>query len=346
MVYRLSYLVVVLAFVVFLSACSPPSTLKQETVAPVWPPAPEISRISWVKSFSRAEDVGIRRSFFQRLGDLLFGASDVALVRPMAVVTLGPTIYVADPGAKGVHLFNTETGDYRLIQGKDGAALSSPVGLARCGNEVLVSDSSLAQVFFLPAEKGEAQALTIDAALVQPTGIACDPVRKRLFISDTATHQIKVFHQETHTLTLEKTIGQRGAAQGEFNFPTYLWWSEGASGARLYVSDALNFRIQMFDAEGQSQGQFGKLGDGSGDAARQKGVATDTHGHVYVVDSLFHTFQIFDDQGHFLLSVGARGGEPGEFWLPTGIFIDRESIYVADSYNSRVQIFRYLGEAQ
>jgi hypothetical protein len=60
-----------------------------------------------------------------------------------------------------------------------------------------------------------------------------------------------------------------------------------------------------------------------------------------VVDSLFHTFQIFDASGAFLLAVGARGGAPGEFWLPTGIFIERDMIYVADSYNSRVQVFRH-----
>ena len=41
------------------------------------------------------------------------------------------------------------------------------------------------------------------------------------------------------------------------------------------------------------------------------------------------------------------GGDPGgraEFWLPTGIFIDDNNlIYIADSYNQRVQVFRYIG---
>ena len=77
---------------------------------------------------------------------------------------------------------------------------------------------------------------------------------------------------------------------------------------------------------------------------RQKGVATDRQGHVYVVDALFNALQIFDEGGRLLLSLGTLGRERGEFWLPTGIFVgEDDSIYVADSYNQRVQVFRYIG---
>jgi DNA-binding beta-propeller fold protein YncE len=323
-----------------LAACAPGATLKPDAATLVWPPAPEQARIAWVRSFSRPEDLGITRTIFQRFKDLLFGASDVRMVRPMAVAALGTTIYVADPGAKGVHRFDTINGDYQLVQADDGSALPSPVGIAACGKTLLITDSSRAQVFaFTGGDKG-ARALKTDAVLRQPTGVACDAASGSVFLSDTAAHQVLRLHLSAAGLALEKAIGRRGADIGEFNFPTYLWW--GGEG-RLYVSDALNFRVQTFDFEGHPLGQFGRMGDGSGDAARQKGVATDSHGHVYVVDALFHAFQIFDSAGDFLLGVGARGGDPGEFWLPTGIFIDRDVIYVADSYNSRVQVFRFAG---
>ena len=43
------------------------------------------------------------------------------------------------------------------------------------------------------------------------------------------------------------------------------------------------------------------------------------------------------------MDFGSRGREPGQFWLPAGIWIDgNDRIYVADSYNGRVQIFQYL----
>jgi len=47
-----------------------------------------------------------------------------------------------------------------------------------------------------------------------------------------------------------------------------------------------------------------------------------------------------------LLSVGHLGQALGEFWLPTGIFLDDHGdIYIADSHNRRVQVFRYLGKS-
>jgi sugar lactone lactonase YvrE len=48
-----------------------------------------------------------------------------------------------------------------------------------------------------------------------------------------------------------------------------------------------------------------------------------------------------------LLSLGASGSGPGEFWLPAGLaFDDKEQLlFVADSYNSRVQVFRLIGAA-
>ena len=88
---------------------------------------------------------------------------------------------------------------------------------------------------------------------------------------------------------------------------------------------------------------FGQLGDGAGNFARQKGIATDSHNNIYVVDALFNTVQIFDQEGRFLHNFGSQGRMQGEFWLPTGIFIDDEDhIYVADSYNRRIQVFQLI----
>jgi hypothetical protein len=54
--------------------------------------------------------------------------------------------------------------------------------------------------------------------------------------------------------------------------------------------------------------------------------------------------QVFDARGSLLLSIGQRGHGAGEFWLPNGIFITGDiTIFVADSYNKRVQVFRYVG---
>lgn len=324
-----------------LPGCATGVREQAELPALVWPAYPEPPRIVHVRSFSRPDDLGIKKGFFQRMRDLVFGAEESHMVRPMAVVESDGILYVADPGAKGVHRFDTAKGDYALIQGPAETPLPSPVGLARGkAGEIYVADSKLAQVLVIRTGAKFAVPLELEGELLQPTGLAFDASSKQLFVVDTRASQIKVYGADG---VLVKRIGGRGTGPGEFNYPTLLWLSPQG---RLFVTDSLNFRVQILGRDGSFIASFGHVGDGTGDAARQKGVATDHHGHIYVVDSLFHAVQVFDENGRFLLTVGAQGQGRGEFWLPVGIYIDDyDNLYVADTYNKRVQVLRYLGDA-
>lgn len=329
--------------VLLLAGCaSTPQEATPPAVAPalVWPEAPAEPRIAYVQAFSRPEDLGIRKGFFERLAEVFVGASDARLIRPMAVVvTVDGVVFVADPGARGVHRFDRASGRYRLIRRDDNEPLPSPVGLAvgRDG-EIYVADSALGGIWVITRGADIATPMTLHDKIKQPTGVAFDPVNNRLLVVDTAAHQVNQFALDG---TLHSHFGQRGNGDGEFNFPTMIW--RDTSG-QLYVTDSLNFRIQMFDAQGQFVARFGRHGDATGDLSRPKGVATDRFGHVYVVDSLFHALQVFDRSGAFLLNIGSQGQAPGEFWLPTGLFVsDNNDIYIADSHNQRVQVLRYIG---
>ena len=333
------HLAAALCFALALGACAPAAIKPEEQAPLVWPDEPDAPpRVAFVKAFSRPDEFGIAKGFFQRVAEVIFGASESRLIRPMAVVTVDRVVYVADPGAKGVHRFDPVAERYELITAEGGAGLPSPVGLARGnGGEVYVTDSELAQVLVIRPGANTAVPFALPQ-MGQPTGIAFDPASGRLYVADTSAHHVNVYKPDG---TLQTSFGQRGAGDGEFNYPTLLW--RDAQG-QLYVTDSLNFRIQVFDAQGRFVRKFGQIGDGTGDNVRQKGVATDSYGHVYVVDALFNALQIFDQAGRLLLSVGSLGSDRGEFWLPAGIFIgDGDQIYIADSYNQRVQILRYIG---
>lgn len=334
-------ILLLLSLTMALPGCATGPRDKTEAPALVWPAYPEPPRIVFVRTFSRPDDLGIRKGFFQRVRDLVFGAEESHMVRPMAVVEAGGALYVADPGAKGVHRFDSAKGDYELIQGSKETPLPSPVGLARgAEGEVYVTDSKLAQVLVIRPGAKFATPLELEGELLQPTGLAFDSSTRQLFVADTKANQIRVYSSQGALL---RRIGTRGTGPGEFNYPTMLWLSPKG---RLYVTDSLNFRVQILERDGSFIGTFGHVGDGTGDAARQKGVATDHHGHVYVVDSLFHAVQVFDANGRYLLTVGTQGQDRGEFWLPVGIYIDAyDNIYIADTYNRRVQVLRYLGDA-
>lgn len=306
----------------------------------VWPQKPAKARIAYVKTFASAADLGISKGFFARIVDFFTGRQDRHLVRPMAVLVTGNgKIYVADPGSRAVHRFDTKSSKYTLILAQDNQALASPVGLAMgVKGEVYITDSFLGQVYVVRAGSDTAEIMELEVAPEQPTNIAVDRKSQRLYVVDSARHHIKVYRPDGSLLNI---IGRRGNEDGEFNFPSMVWLDNQD---RLLVSDALNFRIQIFDLDGRFINKFGLHGDGTGDMSRPKGVATDSQGHIYVVDALFHSIQLFNDSGEFLLNVGHQGNAAGEFLLPTGIYITYDNmIYIADSHNSRIQVFRYIG---
>lgn len=306
----------------------------------VWPDKPAKPRIKYIGSFSSAEDIGIEKGFFTLLAEFFIGSEEQRLIRPTAVVA--PTeheIYVADPGIKAVHYFNTKEENYKQIRLSGDYPLPSPVALAVVDKRhVLIADSALGQILRINLEAGIAEPLVLSDKLQQPTGLAYNRKKQILYVVDTARHHIKVFDSKGK---LQKKIGRRGEGKGEFNFPTYLWQDQQS---QLWVTDSLNFRIQRFTQDGRYLGQFGQIGSASGAFSRPKGIAIDKFGHIYIMDSLLHALQIFDKKGRLLLNIGQQGQNPGEFWLPTGVYIGENSkVYIADSHNQRIQVLQYIG---
>jgi sugar lactone lactonase YvrE len=267
-----------------------------------------------------------------------------ALVKPYGVaVAPDGRMYVADTVSRRVFVFDAELKTVGFLGENGGARLSRPIGVAVDEHgTVFVADGMLRRVFAFAPDGRMTLAIGHEGELTNPSGLAVDSTHKRLYVADAAKHQILSY--STVDGSAGPTLGTRGADPGQFNFPTNL--AVDARG-RLYVTDTLNFRIQIFDADGQFVRMFGTIGDTPGSLNRPKGIAVDSEGHIYVVDASFNNFQIFDQDGRLLLFVGTGGSRSGEFFLPAGLTIDKhDHIYVADQGNSRVQVFQYLGGTQ
>lgn len=322
-------------------ACASNDEKHSNISKPVWPAPPATARIVFEQSFSTPEEFGIEKGFWQWIGDFVYGADENRMIRPMAVVTINNRhIFVADPGVRGVHHFDRHDNSYRLIKGKNGLDLPSPVALASDSHgNVFVTDSKLAKLFIIRKGSQFVQPFELDIELQQPTGITIEPESGDMYLVDTRQHKILVFNSNGK---LKKHFGKHGVLAGEFNYPTLISQQYGT----LFVTDALNYRIQLFDLNGEYLSSFGQAGQSSGYQARPKGVAADEDGNIYVVDSLLNNVQLFDASGQYLMTVGEQGQRPGQFWLPTGIFISsQQKIYVADSHNHRVQVFRYISDS-
>jgi len=173
------------------------------------------------------------------------------------------------------------------------------------------------------------------AASNLPTGIAVDSNSQRVYISDPAGNQIKIYDFSGALISTYNP--------GTLNGPNGL--AVDSSG-RIYIADSGNDRILVIDSSLAYVDDFGGPGINPENLSNPNGVAVDTLGNVYVADSgndkvkryLASTFN-YDPTGSF----GSTGvGTTGEFNNPLGIAIDQSGsnkIVVADTGNNRYQVF-------
>jgi hypothetical protein len=87
----------------------------------------------------------------------------------------------------------------------------------------------------------------------------------------------------------------------------------------------------------------GGRGSGPGQLDQPVGIALDGAGDFYIADRNNHRVQKFASDGAFLLTWGRQGDQPGEFREPHDVAADDEFVYVADTWNQRVQVFDRRG---
>jgi DNA-binding beta-propeller fold protein YncE len=91
---------------------------------------------------------------------------------------------------------------------------------------------------------------------------------------------------------------------------------------------------------GLTNGFKGGEGYAGGQFSKPRGIATESHGNLYVADSGNGRIQVFDTEGKLLLAFGRTGSGSGEFKEPNGIAVDAlGQIYVVDAANHKLMRF-------
>jgi DNA-binding beta-propeller fold protein YncE len=135
--------------------------------------------------------------------------------------------------------------------------------------------------------------------------------------------------------------GGHGDRPGQFIQPRGLVMDERD---RLWVADACNHRIQVFDVAGEGvrlERIWGTQGTQPGQLRYPYGLALDGRGHVYISEFGNSRVQKFTLDGRYVASWGTAGRKPGELNQPWGVVHDSQGrLHVLDTYNHRVQRFR------
>lgn len=305
----------------------------------VWPEPPDEPKIKYLRAYKGSSDFssgGIASDI------LLGGEAGTMLKKPMGVfVGNDSKIYVTDTANSDVFIFDPKNSKMKTLSGMGARIFYKPIGVtADTDGRIFVTDSQVDKVTVLDSSAKIIAYLQPDEPFKQPSGIIADSINRKLYVTDTHNHNIKVF--DLDTLKNTGTIGKRGKEEGEFNFPSHLGIDNKGN---LYVVDTMNGRLQILDKEGKFIRAFGQFGDAPGMFARPKGVAVDSEGHIYVVDAAFNNVQIFNEEGQVLLAFASYGSDRSQMILPAGMAVDHDDyIYIVDSWNRRINMFEYIGE--
>jgi DNA-binding beta-propeller fold protein YncE len=328
----------------------------------VWPQPPAIVRVRFLSLYTGekidpALYAGSSKTKKRNWKDVLAGAQSEAeknVVIPyqfmrvygVAADSKG-TIYAADQAVGAIFAISPEEKVTPVIRNGKEAGLGLINGLAVDDNDrIFVSDSKLRRVLVFNS-KYQQEGTVGAGSLEDPGGIAIDRENRFLYVVDTSKDQVVVFDADSFKLL--RRIGTANKKHtltdpGNFALPTNV--AVDGEGD-VYVTDTLNDRVEIFDAEGNFITAFGKNGDSPGHFARPKGIAVDCDRHIWVVDEVQSRVQVFDREGHLLIYFGEQGAYPGMFSAAYGIAIDRQNrVIVSEQYPGRVQVFRYITDAE
>lgn len=135
--------------------------------------------------------------------------------------------------------------------------------------------------------------------------------------------------------------GGHGNEIGQFVRPQNLAIDEND---QVWVADACNHRIQVFDATGDEVRLvrcWGREGSELGDLRYPYDLVLDGRGHVYICEYGNHRVQKFTTEGRSLGAWGINGRDEGELYNPWALVQDSKGrIHILDTYNHRVQRIR------
>jgi DNA-binding beta-propeller fold protein YncE len=311
-----------------------------------WPIGTEDPKIEFIRTVTSDRDV--RQGEESPLIEALLGIEtpESLFASPYDVAADGKgLVYVSDIAQNDVLILDLLAHKVRHFQRprQDDLFFVAPMGLAIAPDDgVYVSDSIQGRIYLFDAQ-GKVRKIFGQDMLLRPTGVAYDPVSDRVYVADAGLHQVVAFSRDGGW---QKTLGKRGVAPDQFNYPLDL---DVDGDGNLYVLDSMNARVQVFDPEGVFLRSFGERGTALGSFQMAKGIAVDRSGHVYVTDAIGHRFVIFDLLGTHLMTLGGRTstdgklGVPGGFDMPKGIAADgSDGIWIVDSLNRMVHKYQFL----
>lgn len=293
--------------------CAGCASFRIEADPVYFPKPPTQARVVHIKSFNSLYDlVEPSLSFAERLR----GAVSPYVSVPAGIAYSAGHVYVCDVGLNVVHDWDLSTGRGLRLGEEGECTLVKPVAVA-VGEDgtVYVADTGLSAVAVFDVEGNLTRTIKApDRETYRPVAVAVH--KGKLYVADLANHGIDVI--STADDRLVAVLDGTGSETGRLHYPTGV---AICTKGNIYVSEMLNARVQVFDAEHKSMLSMGGLGDRYGDMGKPKHLSVGPDGVIFIADAEFAHVHLFDDQGRLLMLLGGPEDRPGGTPMPLGVAV-------------------------
>ncbi len=252
---------------------------------------------------------------------------------PRAVTTSpDDTLYLLDNAGR-VLVFN-RNGDPIRQWNMPESDIGNPEGICVLANgHIAVADTHYHRVVVFDASghvlKMIGQEGQADGDFYWPVAVVEDDQGNRFVSEYGGSNRVQKFDGDwQHMLT----FGGIGDRPGEFQRPSGMAWHDG----RLYIVDAFNDRIQVFDGQGRFLDILGTK-DETSRLHYPYDIALGPRQELWVVEYGAGRISRFNLEGDLLGRFGSTGSGPNQFGTPWGLAVDsNRRVWVADTRNHRL----------
>ncbi len=306
-----------------------------------YPPLPQSPKLQFLLSINDEIDIGKKKG---ALAEFLYGemAAKKRLGRPIGIASVKGRIYVSDKNYNKILIVDLENKDFKILKDEDEGSIIIPFGIfATEDGFKYIADIGRNQILVFDNNDKYVRAYGDGDLFGRPTDVAV--YKNKVYVCDQKKNVIHVLDKDSGEV-IQAIGGVIGRGEGMFYRPSYVTVDKEG---KIFVNDAFNFRVQIFNQDGTFIKQFGKGGSNIGSFARPKGIAIDREDHLYVVDTAFENVQIFDvESTDVLLFFGGFETGPGSMYMPHGIHIDYDNTEYFQKYvdkNFKIDYLVYVG---
>lgn len=301
--------------------------VKKESI--FYPGAPDTAHIQYLTSISNSAFLGKRSKF----STFISGPQQIYnLSKPYGLSFRNGKLYICDPGLAGLEIIDFDKNKFTNFAPGGQGQFKSPLNCYVDKNDYLYVADPMRQDVIVFDSTDSYIAKIKDTGIFKPTDVVVE--NDKIWITNPDNHCINVYDKYTRKF-ISHFAQQYGVGDDGFLYSPF---NVFVSDQKVYVTDFGDFKIKIYDLDGNYLSSIGSYGTSIGQFVRPKGIACDRDSNLFVVDAGFENVQIFNKNAQLLMFFGGAYKGPGDMWLPAKVIVDYDNIsyfskYVDPGYN-------------